>query len=171
MTVIDGNTFTLNLSIGNGTYTASSATFTAVGLQEAQFFGFAVNVGSERVDRFCLTQYDASDLTGSWTVWFWATIVAAYWLMSRRGNAIPASLEAYYQEATQEMILMKQGTLPIPGVPFRNELAPSWSNVRLDGHYSIRQLRVQRPLSERSPAQFPQKTDLLSDILVEVPVL
>ncbi len=127
----------------------------------------ACNVATARVLRYTQTLYDSEDLITSWSVWQWATVIAAYWVCSRRGNPVAASLQALYDETLEDLTAVKMGLLPIEDIGYKTSLAPVWSNVRVDSHYSIRQLRVERPISERSPSQFPQKTDWLSDVLVE----
>lgn len=127
----------------------------------------ACNVATARVLRYTQTLYDSEDLVNSWSVWHWATVIAAYWLCCRRNNPIPASLQALYDETIEDLTAVKLGLLPIEDIGYKTTLAPLWSNVRIDNNYSIRQLRVQRPISERSPVQFPQKTDTLAEVLVE----
>lgn len=169
VTVIDSTNFTLDGSAGSGAGTGG--TVYALPVTEAQYLTNCLSVGTARVNRYCQTNYDPVDLANSWSVWQWATICGAYWLCARRNNAVSASLQALYQEALDDMWAVKSGNLPIEDIGYRNTLSPVWSNVRLDGHYAVRQLRVERPLSERTPAQFPQNLDWLSEWLVEPPRL
>lgn len=110
----------------------------------------AVNWATARVNFFCLSRYAAADLAQSWLVNNWCVICAAYWLAKRRGNPSPGSLAELYDEAVEDMKLVHSGAYEISDIAQRNISWPAWSNVRVDVLYSLRRIRVERPISDQS---------------------
>ena len=127
----------------------------------------AVNYATGKCNLYLLERYEASILVDSWIVHHWATVIAARWLCKRRGNSVPESLEDEYEEIIEEMQKVKEGELSLGDVAQRESDQPTFSNVTVDTTYDLRQIRVQRPISEQSPSVFPQQRHHPSDYLVE----
>lgn len=135
---------------------------------ESGYISSAISWATSRVNFYCLQQYAAIDLSDSWLVNNWCVICAAYWLSCRRGNPSPGSFDQLYKEAIEDLKLVKSGTYQIPDVALRSAAWPAWSNVRVDALYSLRKIRVERPISDKSPPQgYTQSRDIGADYLVE----
>lgn|GEM_PF-1784958 len=119
----------------------------------------AANYATARVLAFCQRRYDDIDLATSYMVNEWATVIAAHWLCSRRGNPVPESLQALLASTKEDLQAVKAGSLDVPQIGTRNADKPKWSNVRIDGRYATKQIRVERNNSETTPAQYPQTVD------------
>jgi hypothetical protein len=163
-----------SVSGGNATLLASPGTPTLSGGQgylvpNSAWIGYACAYGTSYVNRYCQQLYDNTDLVNSWSVWQWASILAANWLCHRRNNAVPASLGDWVEETKDDLKQVKSGKMMIEDIGYRNTLSPIWSNFRVDRTYTLRQLRVERPLSERTNPQFPQNSDVLADFTIEPP--
>lgn len=127
-------------------------------------------VGTAFVNRYCIQRYEEAQLATSWSVWHWATVRAAFWLCCRRGNPIPGSLAQLMKETVDELKEVAARRMPVDDLGDRNIMQAAWSNVRLDGRYSVRQLRFQRALSDRTPRLLPSdKIDYLGDLITEPP--
>lgn len=135
--------------------------------QKDRLMAYALNYATERVNFYCLNLYAASDLASSWLVNQWATIIAARWLASRRVNPVPQSLQEAYEETLKDLELVRTQKVELPSAPTREAAWPAWSNVRVDPFYQVRQVRVERPISERSPVTYPQHRDLASEFIAE----
>jgi hypothetical protein len=126
-----------------------------------------------RVKFYCLIHYDDAKLASSWLVNDWATTIACYWLSARRGNPIPESLLQLYQGADGkggvlgDLEAVRKKELVIPDIAFRNVDWPAWSNVHVDPRYRVRQIRVQRLISEKTPTQYPQTVDISAERTLE----
>ena len=164
VTVLSSTTFSLDSSVGTGVY-ASGGTWTAIPFTEQAFLTNGCNVGTSWVNRYCQTLYESIDLANSWSVWNWATIKACHWFCARRGNPIPGSLLNLYLEAKDELEQVKAGVMPIEDIGMRNTCFPCWVNLRMDLRFSMKTMRVQRSISDRTPALFPEKVDLNDQIL------
>lgn len=162
VTVISSSTFSLDGSVGLATGTTGmwfridSSTGTI-----AQ----AVNVATAWVKRFTQSLYDVADLANSWSVVTWATIKAAHWICARRANPIPTSLNNLYLEAIDELTMVRAQQMQIEDIGYRNEILPSWSNLRIDQRWTIKKMRVETVLSGRMPSQYPQKQDIGASII------
>lgn len=124
-----------------------------------------------QVKMYCLPHYDDSELARSWVVNWWATVLAAHQLCSRRLNQVPDSIRALLfgsggadRGVMGELRDVHADRLKVPECRRRNpDDAPAWSNVVVDPRYRMRQARVQRPISERTPTQYPQTIDWPSE--------
>lgn len=114
---------------------------------------------------FLLSRYEPSELNTSWQVNEWATVVAARWLCTRRGNTPPASINTLYEEAMTDMKEVRDGKAELADCGARNVPWPTHSSIRVDHTYNLRKARVERPLSEQTPIQGRQSVDRAADFL------
>lgn len=126
-----------------------------------------INYASSRVNFYCLAKYEASELAKSWLVNEWATIIAARWLCSRRGNSPPESLENLYEQVLEDLKGIRSDEAQIPDIGPRDAAWPAWSNISFDTRYQLRRLRVERPISEQTTPNYPQHRDVAADLSVE----
>lgn len=133
--------------------------------KESARVAMAVGFATAKVDLFCQPSYDPSQLANSWSVWNWATILAAWWLRNRRGNPGPASLKEMKDEVMQELEMVRAGQMQVDSIGRRSTMAPAWSNVRVDPRYRLHQSRIQRPISDRTNRPYPAPLDRQSEWL------
>jgi hypothetical protein len=121
----------------------------------------AVGWATGRVNFYLLGRYPAADLAQSWTVNWWAAVLAAYFLRGRRGNPPPGSVKEWYEESVEDMKAVQAGVLNLPDTGLRNSGWPAWSNVRVDHRYLVRKLRVEEGISGagRPAAPFRRNRD------------
>lgn len=164
ITKIDTDNFALNASTGVAAYT-SGGTWIGIGYPESSWAPYAVQVGTATVKRFTQQLYDSADLQNSWSVFIWATIAGCFWMCQRRGNPIPASLNNQYLQTLDELEGVKKGAIVIEDIQLRNECFPTFSNLRVDRRWSVKQMRVVAGISGRTAPQFPRFYDLASQII------
>ncbi len=116
----------------------------------------AVHVATAWVKRYCPT-YELTDLVTSKFAWRCATVYAAREVVLRRGNPCTPGLFEMYIEALSDLKEIKNATMFIEDIGALVDPQPSWSNLRLDPVYSVKQLRVQKGSSDRSSAGFKRK--------------
>lgn len=73
--------------------------------------------------------YTAASITASVWIQHRAKNIAAYLLCCRRGNPGPASLEARYTRAIEQLEKVRLGQLLIPGAVMSKAAAPTMSNM------------------------------------------
>lgn len=162
ITVVSATSFSLDgtssSSVGSGG--AWLATGTDSGLT-----GPAINLATAKVNRFCQPLYDVVDLALSWSVWQWATAIACHWVCARRNNPIPGSLNNMYLEALDELMAVRKGEMAVEDIGYRNNIMPMWSALRIDNRWSLKKMRVESGISDRTPATYPRQYDLASQII------
>jgi phage gp36-like protein len=147
----------------------SVAIDSGVNVVEYNRINVAINWATSQVKLYCGSKYDDSALASSWTVKRWATIIAAYRLCRRRTNPCPATVEEDYKEAILELKDVQKGNLYIEDVGLRTTECPAWSNVQVDSFgYDLRKVRVQRPISEGTPTQYPQNVSWPAEFCYEI---
>lgn len=125
-----------------------------------------ISYATSRVNWYCQGRYDNDQLNTSYLVNDWCTRLATYWLCTRRGNPAPKSIQDLRDEAIEEMKEVRNGMGMIPDLGTRNADWPAWSNVRVDPNYRLRKIRVERPLSEKTPPQDARRNnDWLAEAL------
>lgn len=120
-----------------------------------------------QIKRYCCNRYNDSDLAQSWSVNFWATVIAARWVSKRRYQSAPQGVEDDYKEVLAELKAVQIGQLHIEDIGTRTSGWPFMVNSTMDDRYTYRKLRTESPLSEGTPTQFAQSVDWNSIWMVE----
>lgn len=129
----------------------------------------AIMWATAQVKLYCNVKYDDVALADSWSVNRWATHLAGYRLCRRRTNACPTTVAEDYKETVAELKSVQAGSLYIEDIGLRTTEAPAWSNVTVDqSGYDIRKVRVQRPISEGTPTQYPQNVSWPAEFSFEI---
>ncbi len=129
---------------------------------------YAINWATARVNMYCLGLYDAVDLNTNWMVNFYATVLASRIVAGRRCNPVPESLMKLVDETIADLKEIKSQRVYFNDIGLRNVAWPAWSNLRCDPRYWLRQLRVERPLSEKTPIKgYTQNPDRIADLTIE----
>ncbi len=125
------------------------------------------SLATDKVCNFYLARYDSTELASNWTVYDWCCIFAAYRLCKRRGNQAPGSLQALYDETVAMLERLQSGELYLAQVAQRGSPSLSMSNVRLDGRYHTKQLRVEGSISDTIRPKHDQSHDWVSEVVPE----
>jgi hypothetical protein len=141
----------------------------------AQAFGSGVNLalaqrllkgcqyGTAKVQDYCLSRYNDSDLMANarlnGSVNRWATAIGARWVGRRRGQSAPEGVEAEAEEALSDLKEVRTGMMSVGGIATRTSGWPFLSNVTVDPRFDYAKLRVEQPLSELTPTQYGQYID------------
>ncbi len=134
----------------------------------AQRLLMACQTATSQVKDYCCGRYNDSDLLQSWSVRRWARALAARWVCRRRGNVAPKSIEEDAKEALDEMKRVQVSALNISDIGTRTAGWPFISNVIVDPAYDYAKIRVEQPLSEGTPTQYPQHVDWNSILFIEI---
>lgn len=126
----------------------------------------AIRWSTARCNLF-LSAYPQSDLSQSWIVNYWCSIISAHQLCGRRGDPVPDSLREMYDQTMEDLKMVRLGRYQLPDVAMRSAAWPAWSNVRVDTIHAIRRIRVERPISEKRGGQpdYDQSIDRAADII------
>ncbi len=118
---------------------------------------------SEIINSFVTHLYRPEDLVTSAYINRRCTDMAVYYLMTRRGNSAPGSIQRRYEECLDWLQKIHDQKLEIPMLPVRHTQAPAFSNVRIDMRYPTHRVRVERSISEKTPTMYPQSVDMQAE--------
>lgn len=113
-----------------------------------------------QVDEHLYYLYDPAQLAASDWVRERAADIASYLLCERGGDPVPPGIQQKYERTMARLEGVRTGTLAVPHLPVRKEMAPVMSNVRirLDPHPRT---VVERGSSTGTPQSYPQNVDYL----------
>lgn len=142
-------------------------------VDEAARMTQAISYASERIDFYCAVHYDQASLASSWLVNDWATTIAAWWLCVRRGAAPSEAVGELYHGSDGhggvmgDLKAIREKKMTIPYIGQRHVDWPAWSNITVDPRFRVRQIRTQRVISEKTPTEYAQQVDLISERTLE----
>lgn len=114
-----------------------------------------VNEATAEVNDYLFQRYAPIKLNDSWSCRRATSIIAAVWVCQRRGNPVPASLEKEYERVIAKLEQIRDHILDIGGIAERESDQIGVSNVTIDSNYDVKQIRVQRSISDRTPTNSP----------------
>lgn len=127
----------------------------------------AINYATSVVNRYALGRYPPQELSKSWEVNYWTTVIAVRYLCMTRLQPCPASIAQLYMEVIEALTAVKTGQFQLEDIAPRNVDWPAWSNSRVDHRYWLRKIRVAKPISEPTPTKYRQHRDIPADYIVE----
>jgi hypothetical protein len=149
----------------------AAASDSGVNLATVQRLVVACQEGTRRVNLYCQSRYDVSQMAANaqanGSVKAWARCLAGKWLASRAGNSPPKSILNDCEEAIDEMKRIQTGALSIEGIGTRTSGWPFFTNVTVDLRYTYAKVRVQPQISEGTPTQYGQFVDWNSLLVLE----
>lgn len=145
----------LTTAINSGAQARDSGVNTATGARLV----VGTRKGTSKVKLYCNQRYNDGQLVLSGTVCDWATICAAKFLCTRRGQGCPKSIAADYDEAIEEMRMVQVGQLSIEDIGTRGVDWPTVVNVMVNPGYDGMRARVQPNISEQTPTAYSQYID------------
>ena len=122
---------------------------------------------TQEVDMYLANKYLRVDLQNSYLIYYWASIIAAYRLTQRRCGNVPQSLQSEYEGVMELLLKIQRGELPIAGMPGKNGVGISLSNVRMDPFFRTKGQRVETQISDSTPTAFRQDKDVGSVLFDE----
>lgn len=125
----------------------------------------ALNYATGRINDFALARYTAADLATSWTVNWWATVIALRYLCARRLNSVNKQLQAMYKEVMEDLQGVKNGSYTLGDTAERVVSSPAYKNIRVPVWYRLRRMRVERPISDSTPTRLPETPDRVADAI------
>lgn len=177
MPAVSEVTLTATMPVGSTSLTVSAlaaeipvladATDAGVNLALAARLVKACNYGTSQVKLYCCSRYNDSDLQTCWSANRWSTIAAAKWLCTRRAQGCPQSILADWEEALDEMKMVRTGALQLEDIGTRTAGWPFLTNVTVDIGWTVAKTRVEQQISEHTPTQYGQWIDWNSALLLE----
>lgn len=112
------------------------------GQDDASVTSDCIDQATEEINFYLLRWYSAAQLATSTLVNRWCTVLAVYFLCQRRGNPDPAVFQAEFERIMVKLETVKPGGFIIPGLAFKSDLRPSFSNLEVDRRFPFNRVRV-----------------------------
>lgn len=132
-----------------------------VSAQEEAILTDSLRFGTEFVHALLGGRFALAQLAKSWLIYRWASIIAAQNLCLYRCGNVPASLQAEFERAENYLQLIMSGQMPLASIASKSGTGVSMDNMRMDGRFGAKQLRVETTISDGSRVQrSPQIMDI-----------
>ena len=117
-----------------------------------------INQATEEIDLYARQQYTQTVLATSTLITRWCVVMSARFLAQRRGNTVPDSIEVEWQRIIEHLEAISLNTRQLPGLAKRDDLRPTWSNLKIDRRYRYSTVRVTKTNSSDAPTRLTQDT-------------
>jgi hypothetical protein len=124
---------------------------TVISTAEELYLTQATWIASQEIDMYLLNKFNTETLTGSWLIYNWASVMAAYRVTLRRCGSPPASLQWEYEQVMDKLAQVANGQLQIAGLASLATPGIAMSNMRIDPRFGIKQMRVEGQISGQQP--------------------
>lgn len=115
-----------------------------------------INQATEEMRMYCW-RYADDTLATSTLANRWATVLACYFLTTRRGNPPPDSLAMQYGDVMAKLELVRIGTLKLPGIATKANYSPAFSNLIIDRRWPDSRVRRVAQNSDQIATQLTRK--------------
>lgn len=116
-----------------------------------------IDQATEEINYYAMQFYSAASLAASTLINRWCTVLAVVFLCQRRGNPIPDSLASEREAIIAKLIEIRSGIGKLPGVAYKSNLRPSFSNLEIDRRFPSSRVRVNRTNSDGVATTLTQK--------------
>lgn len=154
-----GDTTLTVAPLSAGVNAEATATDTGVNVATAARMAKGCKYATAEVKRYCCNRYDDSVLATSWSVNWWATVIASRWVAKRRRQPTPEGLKEDYEKVEKELLMVLNGAMCIEDIGTRTSGWPFITASTIDVRYDIVKARVEPQLSEGTPTQYAQYVD------------
>lgn len=140
---------------------------TVVTIDELQTLVFALDYGSDYVYMWAGNQIALARLQLSPTVYWWASVIAAYRLAMYRQGAVPASLQAEYEATLSLLREVYYGTFRPASMPSRSGAGAAIDPQTMDLRFRLKQMRTEQTLSDGPVQLSPVRREIISQYVYE----
>lgn len=124
----------------------------------------SINQATEEIDVWARQRHTQAQLQTSTLINRWCVVIAARFLCHRRGNVVPDTIEREWERLadpeTGLLVKLSQGRVQLPGIALRDDLRPTWSNLKVDRRFRHSKIRVTSSNSSDAPTALTQDTEL-----------
>ncbi len=119
-----------------------------------------INQGTEEIDLHARQQYTPAVLATSTLIKRWCVVMSARFLQERRGNVVSDSIAVQWDRIIENLEKVANNRLQLPGLAKRDDLRPTWSNLKIDRRFRHSKIRVTQTNSSNAPTKLTQDATL-----------
>ena len=138
--------------------TTDFADHDADGMADTDVIEDCINQATEEIDLYARQQYTQTVLATSTLITRWCVVMSARFLAQRRGNIVPDSIEVEWLRIIEHLEAISLNVRQLPGLAKRDDLRPTWSNLKIDRRYRYSTVRVTKTNSSDAPTRLTQDT-------------
>lgn len=117
-----------------------------------------IDEASAEIDMYCLRFHTEEVLADVRWIEHACVTIALKLLCECRGNPVPESLLARYDEIIKKLERIRDGQDQLPGAALRSDLRPGFSNITIDRRFRFSRARVVKTNSTQRDSTLPIKT-------------
>lgn len=132
----------------------------ADGSADADVVEDCINQASDEIELYARQQYTPAALATSTLIIRWCVVMSARFLQERRGNVVSESIAVQWDRILENLEKVSNNLLQLPGLAKRDDLRPTWSNLKIDRRFRHSKIRVTQTNSSNAPTKLTQDATL-----------
>ena len=119
-----------------------------------------INQATDEIDLYARQQYTPAVLATSTLITRWCVVMAARFLQERRMNVVSESIVVQWDRIIANLEKVAENRLQLPGLAKRDDMRPTWSNLKIDRRFRHSKIRVTQTNSSNAPTKLTQDATL-----------
>ncbi len=140
--------------------TTDYADHDADGTADTDVIEDCINQGTDEIDLYAGQQHTQAQLATSTLINKWCIVMSARFLQERRMNVVSESIVVQWDRIIENLQKVAENRLQLPGLAKRDDMRPTWSNLKIDRRFRHSKIRVTRTNSSSAPTKLSQDATL-----------
>ena len=119
-----------------------------------------INEATDTIDLYARQQHTQAQLATSTLITRWCVVMSARFLQERRMNVVSDSVAVQWDRILENLQKVADNLLQLPGLAKRDDMRPTWSNVKIDRRFKHSKIRVTQTNSSSAPTKLTQDATL-----------
>ena len=136
--------------------TTDFADHDADGSADADVIEDCINQATDEIDLYARQQYTPAVLATSTLITRWCVVMSARFLQERRMNGVSNSVALQWDRIIELLEKVADNRLQLPGLAKRDDMRPTWSNLKIDRRFRHSKIRVTQTNSSSAPTKLTQ---------------
>ncbi len=119
-----------------------------------------INQGTDEIDLYARQQHTQAQLATSTLINKWCIVMSARFLQERRMNVVSESIVVQWDRIIELLEKVADNRRQLPGLAKRDDMRPTWSNLKVDRRFRHSKIRVTRTNSSSAPTKLTQDATL-----------
>jgi phage gp36-like protein len=119
-----------------------------------------INQATDEIDMYARQQHTQAQLATSTLITRWCVVMSARFLQERRMNTVSDSVAVQWDRIIENLEKVANNRLQLPGLAKRDDLRPTWSNLKIDRRFRHSKIRVTQTNSSNAPTKLTQDATL-----------
>ena len=140
--------------------TTDFADHDADGTADTDVIEDCINQATDEIDLYARQQHTQAQLATSSLINKWCIVMSARFLQERRMNGVSNSVAVQWDRITENLQMVAENRLQLPGLAKRDDMRPTWSNLKIDRRFRHSKIRVTQTNSSSAPTKLTQDATL-----------